>query len=438
MKLYIKDAIDKYSERNPIRFHMPGHKSNDYGFLCEDTTELSVIDNEKAVRLAEKDIANILKVKASFILTNGSTSGIFAMLNAVKGFGDKIIVNRSAHKSVFNALSLFKIEPIFVAEKVIDNLPTLPSEEEIVSLLDNNTSVIGAILTYPDYYGRTFDIEKIKTALEKRNKLLLIDGAHGSHFFITEPTKYAGRFADIFVDGAHKTLPTLTQGAILSVNRNELIKNVQHSLDVLSTTSPSYPICSSVEYGVKYFHRYGEKKYNVQQKYITKIKEFLIKEKIGFLEGTDKLKLTVDLKGSGIAVKKAVSILDKYNIFVEMQDNRYLLFMFSVLNGKSDYDVLSRALKDISELKCKKEKCGFSFDGKRERKIDYVKVGDCDFEYVNLKEAVGRVSAVNFGIFPPCYPLVVAGEVITECDVKIIIKNKNRFGVEDGKIKVVK
>ena len=438
MKLYIKDAIDKYSELSPIRLHMPGHKSRDYGFLCEDVTELPVIENEKAVSRAEKDLADILNVKASFILTNGSTAGIFAMINAVKDFGDKIIVSRFSHKSVFNALSLFNIEPVFIADKIIDGLPSLPTEEEISLILNDNPSVIGAILTYPDYYGRAFDIKKIKSVLQKRNKLLLIDGAHGAHFFITSPEKYSGRFADVYVDGAHKTLPTLTQGAILSVNRTELIEKVKASLESLSTTSPSYPILSSVEYGVKYLYRYGERKYRALEKYINEIKEFLIKEKIGFVDGEDGLKLTVDVGGSGIPVRKAVAVLKKRGVYPELTDGRYILFMFSVLNEKKDCGALFNAIKEIAKLKRGKVKRGLFFDGKRERKVAYLKVREYDFTEVEVSAAAGRVSAVNFGVFPPCYPLVVAGEVITEKDVEIISKAENVFGVKDGKIKVIK
>ena len=438
MKLYIKDAIDKYSKRNPIRLHMLGHKSRDYGCLCEDVTELPVIDNEKAVRLAERDIKDILKVKASFILTNGSTSGIFAMISAVKGFGDKIIVNRFAHKSVFNALSLFNIEPVFVADKIIDGLPSLPTEEEISLAIENNPTVIGAILTYPDYYGRAFDIEKIKIALKKKNKLLLVDGAHGAHFFITNPDKYAGKFADIYVDGAHKTLPTLTQGAILSVTDIDLIDKVKSSLDLLLTTSPSYPILSSVEYGVKYLYKYGAKQYLLQQKYLKRIKDKLSAEKIGFLQLSDGLKLTVDFLNSGIPVKKAISVLEKNGVYAETYDSRYVLFMFSVLNKKEDYDALYNAIKEITQLKRQKIKSGFYFDGKRERKVSFNKVGEYDFECVDAENAKGRISAVNFGIFPPCYPLVVAGEVITEKDIEIIKNAENTFGTLNGKIKVVK
>ena len=49
--------------------------------------------------------------------------------------------------------------------------------------------------------------------------------------------------------------------------------------------------------------------------------------------------------------------------------------------------------------------------------------------------------ATNCGITPPCYPLAVAGEVITSELIEMLLDaiNKNKaFGVINGKIKVIK
>ena len=68
---------------------------------------------------------------------------------------------------------------------------------------------------------------------------------------------YAGDFADIWVDGVHKTLPCLTQAALLNVGNKGLIAKVTNAVNMFRTTSPSYAIMSSIEYGEKFMAENG-------------------------------------------------------------------------------------------------------------------------------------------------------------------------------------
>ena len=79
--LNIQDMLD--AQKKHVSFHTPGHKR-----AGADITELSYSDNLYApsgvIARAEHDVAEILGAKRSFLLTDGSTSGVFAMLYAVK------------------------------------------------------------------------------------------------------------------------------------------------------------------------------------------------------------------------------------------------------------------------------------------------------------------------------------------------------------------
>ena len=59
-------------------------------------------------------------------------------------------------------------------------------------------------------------------------------------------------------------------------------------------------------------------------------------------------------------------------------------------------------------------------------------------EWVPIKQAVGKMCADNAGITPPCIPVVIAGEIISEQAVQTLLKAKQTFGIVDGKIKAVK
>lgn len=50
----------------------------------------------------------------------------------------------------------------------------------------------------------------------------------------------------------HKSLPALTQGALVSAKTPALAEALAEAADIFRTTSPSYPIMASVEYAVKY------------------------------------------------------------------------------------------------------------------------------------------------------------------------------------------
>ena len=101
------------------------------------------------------------------------------MLFAVAHKGKKIIVNRNAHKSVFNACEVMKIEPVVLNQNVIEGVMVPPSADDVEKTLEEHPDAIGVLLTYPDYYGVAFDLKKVAEAVKRAKKVLLIDGAHG-------------------------------------------------------------------------------------------------------------------------------------------------------------------------------------------------------------------------------------------------------------------
>ncbi len=430
MNLKVLCALKKFVKSKPLILAMPGHKGK-YPFLNAklDVTELPAIDNERVVGLAEGDCASILGAKYCRFLTGGSTAGVLSMLYAVKTYGDKIIINRNAHKSVYNGLRLLGIEPI-----ILDCKPAYPDVDEIAISL-NRKGVIGVLLTYPDYYGREYDLSRLKAECQKQNKLLIIDGAHGAHYKALG-LPYAGYYADLWVDGAHKTLPTLNQGALVLCNNLELKDRLFEGVNIFSTTSPSYPLLASIEYGVKYVNEYKKSVYKVIDG-IKMLKKRLETLNLAVLDNIDPYKFAVDFGGAGYNTDEVEYRLNELNVHAEMNDGRYILFMFSAFNTVRDvkklYRVIRKAISGLSNDNAIKT----PFYATVERVMPYLKATESECELTLLNDAVGKVSTDNAGLFPPCYPLVVAGEVITE-QVVSALGGKNVFGVENGKIKTVR
>ncbi len=436
-KEYIADCLANYAKSGAVRLHMPGHKGKVEGALSGayscDITELSFSDNlsnpSGVIMIAEKDIAEICGAKRSHILTGGSTFGVLTAVFAVKNRGKKMIVQRGSHKSVFNALELFGIEPIFLNEKIENGLFTGEFlNGELFDLADNE--LIGALLTSPDYFGRALDLKNIRKRLKKNNKLLIVDGAHGAHFIFDNTTLYAGNYADVWVDGAHKTLETLTQGAILNVNNEELLEGVKEGLSIFSTSSPSYLIMSSVESGVKGYadiKRQNESSFSLAKQLLIK---GVLEAGFSVLNTDDPLKVAILCNGFG---NELGELLEKQNIYAELVADNVILFM---LSPRFSHEEALRVVNVLKNMSLK----GESKDLKMPlpiRKMGYVEARKSKSESILLKNALGRVCAQNAGLFPPCYPVITAGEVYDSSVIERLCA-KNTFGVEGGFVKVVK
>lgn len=435
--------LEGYAGKNAERYHMPGHKGKGCGILSGvypyDITELSFSDNLAnpcgVILKAENDIASLIGAKRCRILTGGSTLGVLVSVYSAKAYyhgeRNKIIICKSSHKSVYNALALLDIEPVFLPEKIVDGLPC-PNTEKLAELCDNG--VIGALFTYPDYFGRCLNLDKIRKILKEKNCLLLLDGAHGAHLAFTDAERYGGRFADIWVDGAHKTLKTLTQGALLGVNETELMPYVEDGFSIFSTSSPNYLIMGSVEDGYKSFAETLEKGFFECKKAVETFKNRL-NDRFAVINNRDFLKLCVDLRGFADGGEIG-EYLEKNNVYPELAAGRFLIFMITPDFSEEKAICLADLLNDYKA----KSNETFSVCGIEEmplkRVMPYTVAKKSRYEYVELSDANGRISAGEVGFFPPCYPLIVAGEMFDNELIARLLK-RNTFGIEDGKVKVV-
>ncbi|MDE6274674.1 MAG: hypothetical protein K2L87_06475 [Clostridiales bacterium] len=388
-----------------ISFHTPGHKKTK-----DDLTELSYTDNLSsptgAIARAEEDIARILGADKSFILTDGSTSGVLSMLYAAKCAGVRsVALSPYSHRSIKNGCLLLGIVPVFFSVDCVRGIPMQPSEAELKRGFCEADAVL---LTSPDYYGYLPSLKAARALADGAKKPLLIDGAHGSHLHFTE--EYAGRYADLWVDGVHKSLPALTQGAVVSA-KGKYVDFLREGVGIFRTTSPSYPIMASVEYAVKYPRKLG----------IERAAENL-KRELHALENDDWTKIVLPY---GANAARAQQYLEENGLFPEFNDGNYIMFYLSPCTKLSDLKTLVRLARGVAY--------GEIVSG------DGVCCGHGEeIEEVPLQTAAGRICAREFGLFPPCIPLVVAGEKITESAIGRLRGNNGTFGIESGNVLVYK
>lgn len=446
-RYHILEQLNKYSFRDRLRFHMPGHKgslgfSRVFPIAKRDITELSFADDlhnpSGIIASAQHDIAEIVGAKRVYITTDGSTSGVMACVYAASRFGKKLIVPRNSHKSVFNACRIFNIEPVIVQGEELEGVLLPPDPELIKTLVVNDVNISGMIISSPDYYGNIAPLDEYASVLKAQGRFLFCDGAHGAHLALGKNrTGYCGTYADMWVDGAHKTLPVLTQGAYICVNDKKLFPAAEEAMSLFRTTSPSYPIMASVEYGVKYYKNHPDM-YRRAREAATNFRNTL--SAFTFYPSADWTKLAVDFKPLGISPAAAQSKLEKRGIYAEMNDGRYLLFYLSPSVTKKQLDDLGIALMFLvsnKKLACSYKDRPFLLPP-APRTYSYLYALKAESELVPLEQSVGRMCAENAGITPPCLPVLIAGEMITQKAVDLLKSRKNTFGLTDGKIKVVK
>ena len=411
------------SQKRHISFHTPGHKR-----AGMDITELPYSDDlsdpKGVLALAQADAAHILGAKESFFLTDGSTCGVFSMIYALRSRGcRRICVPTYAHKSVFHACEVMGLTPVLLPQETVGGIPRQPARETLEKALFDADALL---LTSPDYYGFFPPLFEARTVCGAQGKPLAVDGAHGSHLHGTP--MYAGNFADLWVDGVHKSLPACTQGAIVSA-KGDWTEPLRAGVERFRTSSPSYPILASIEYAVKY-PRNARIEGTADR----------AKRALFALENDDWTKIVVFF---GDAVYAAEDYLEAHGVYPEFNDGQYLMFYLSPATKVRE---LNKLVRLVRRLKHGAPACMPIAEKLSDPLVlTHVSepsaadmVGGKQAKTVMLlpDEAVGKVCARACGMVPPCLPLLVRGEVVTAEKAAQLKKARHTFGLTDGRIAV--
>lgn len=454
----LEEKLEKYFDENYLPMHMPGHKRN-IKLLGEklpykiDITEIDGFDDlhhpKSIIKEIEEKAKKIYKSKKSFILVNGSTCGILAGIRSVVNHGDKVLVARNSHKSVYNAIEVNCLNPIYVLPK-IDKYGINKNVEanDIEKILEKNKDIKLVIITSPTYEGVLSDIKAIVNVAHKYKVPVLVDEAHGAHLKFMENSNFEALNcgADIVIQSLHKTLPALTGTAILHI-KGDLVKeeDVRRELSIFETSSPSYILISSIDECLDLIERNGKKlflDYQENLKYFYNeakaLKKFKVlgnellnnnnKKNIEEIEKSlyDFGKIVVITKNTNITGKELSDILRKdYKIEVEMASTYYIIAMTSICDNKESFERLLNALKEI-DLKLKKtvEDNSASYEiqlPKKEMTINEA-LNSKKFMLENYKNLEGKISKEYIFAYPPGIPIITPGEVFDKNIINIIEK----------------
>ncbi|ACD51344.1 UNVERIFIED_ORG: decarboxylase [Clostridium botulinum] len=467
-RIPLLNELIKYHKEKNLLLSMPGNKAG-LGFFRDDIgkefaeklgfldiTEVDHLDNlhcpEGVIKEAQELLSKTYNAKKAYFLVNGSSCGNLASIFDAFDEGDEVIVERNCHKSIYNALILRKlkvryIEPIVDTEKDIF-LP--PNKENIYKSVDNCNNPKGIILTYPNYFGITYDIEEIIKDLKKRNLNIIIDAAHGAHFGQSDKLpKDIYYLADYVVLSAHKTLPALTQGAYLLVNKDS--ENIEFYLKTFMSTSPSYLIMASLDYSRHYLDEYGVNDYKelickceIWKDKINSLNKahILSKEDLKYGYDIDVTRYVIILQ-EGYSGHKFLDYLRENKIQAEMSFSRGVVLILSPFNLDADFKHIYNVMEqlELNLLKNDKNINAKYYSVVPNKKLEPYEVFKLKGTHCKIKVSEGKISKNMIIPYPPGIPLVCPGEVISSEAINIIedyiLNKKSIIGVENNIIEVV-
>ena len=469
-KAPIFEALDRYKRMRVLPFDVPGHKQgrgNDalrefLGNKCMsvDVNSMKPLDNlmhpTSVIKEAEELAAEAFGADCTFFMVNGTSSSVQAMLMSALKENDEVIMPRNVHKSAINSLILIGAIPIYINPGIHTQLGISLGMDtaDVIKAMDEHPNAKAVFLNNPTYYGICTDLKTIIQEAHKRNMLVLVDEAHGTHFYFGENLPPAAMHlgADMAAVSIHKTGGSLTQSSILLVNTKRVRKEyVRTIINLTQTTSASYLLLCSLDItrknlalngkdtfsGVTELSNYARTEINKIGRYYAFSREMINGNSIFDFDTT---KLSIHTRDVGLAGIEVYDLLrDEYNIQIELGDTANILAIISV--GDNLY-AIERLIAALTEIK---------------RRYEKDSTGLLDHEYIDpqlvltpkeafyattrtvpLAESVGLISCEFIMCYPPGIPILAPGERITADILNYITYAKEKgallTGSEDMKI----
>lgn len=450
MKRYIAEGLARFLEENPMAWHMPGHKRIWTGLnseggpiddalakaICMDVTEVPGTDDlyepTEMIAKSMQELTKVYKTYSSYYLVNGSTGGILSAIATVAECRrGKIIVAENCHKSVFNGVKLMGLEPIYLSpdlsEITVGETSGIKISSDIkadrVEEICRTEKIAAMIITSPTYEGVVSDVQAIADILHRYGALLIVDEAHGAHLpFVAGLPKsalYCG--ADIVVQSLHKTLPALTQTAILHVNNSEIDLVLKEKLQIFMSSSPSYIFLCSMEAAIVWAcgEMHGEfiNALNTFRKKTETFKNLHVlseKDIAGagmYAYDSSRIVLVVDECCGLTGVGLEELLRERENVAVEMCGINYVVLISTIADDVSRFEELFERIKRIDNFLniIDKEKNMEKLTCNSDKKlIEHKLLTD------KLQKLVGTVAPDNMYVYPPGSYVVRKGELITD------------------------
>lgn len=456
-RMPLQEALENHRLERMAHFDVPGHKGGRGNkelkyFLGENTLKIDVnsmkpLDNlchpVSVIKEAQELAADAFNAKEAFFIVNGTTAAVQAMIMSTCKRGDKVIMPRNVHRSAINALVVCGALPVYIDPGTNKRLgiPLGMSVKEVEQAILDNPDAKAVMVNNPTYYGICSDLKKIVELAHKAGMAVLVDEAHGTHFYFGEdmPINAMAAGADMAAVSMHKTGGSLTQSSILLCGPSMNADYVRQVINLTQTTSGSYLLMASLDIARKNLSLNGKEMFRKTVEFAEYAREEI--NKLGgyyaFAEelengdtvfAFDKTKLSVHTCDIGLAGIEVYDLLrDDYGIQIEFGDIGNILAIVSAGDRNLEIERLISALSEIKRLHQKD------------------RTGMFDHEYINpkvvmapqeafysekqmlpIEKSEGMVCGEFVMCYPPGIPILAPGELITSEIIRYIIYAKEK------------
>lgn len=437
-------AMERYAARNVHPLHTPGHKG---GRVIKE--ELRTLLGESALRIdvslmgeelgnlhtpsgciaeAESLAAELYGADRTFFAVNGSSGAIQAMLLGAFTPGDKVLMGRNIHCSVFAGVLLADLQPIFLDNEYVQEfaIHAQITVAQVEAVLQAEPDIKGIFITSPSYYGMVADVAGISKLAEQYKIPLLVDEAHGAHLYFSEllPMGALQLGASAVVQSTHKTLSSLSQTALLHIKHGgslgERIKSMQN---MLTTTSPNNLLLASLDAACCLMREQGRELWNGAYATAVEFRRMLSDiegMKVCSVEslrsyksvvGLDVTKVIVNVRGYGYTGMEVADYLCQRGFSAELADRDNVLFLLTYADAIEDLQVLVEVLRKLPRRAPLPlvELTRYHAQGTG----SVAKAYRAERETIPLHKAVGRVVAETVTFYPPGIPSLLPGDLLT-------------------------
>ena len=476
------NRLAAYARSDMYPFHMPGHKrrtgpEDSFMNSCVDSftnpfavdiTEIEGFDNlhhpEGILKDSMKWAADVYGADQTYYLINGSTGGILAAVCGSVPRGGRILVSRNCHKSVYHGICLNQLKTSYVYPQEIEGLGIQGgiTAEDVDRMLNRYMDTQAVLIVCPTYDGIVSDIEAIARIVHRAGLPLIVDEAHGAHFRYDAmfPVSALDLGADVVIQSVHKTLPSLTQTALLHIKCNRPDggcyadrERIDRYIHMVQSSSPSYVLMASIENSIYQMEQtdtapYGKQLHRLrrrlgQMRHLRLADTGLIGQ--AGIRDLDLSKIVVSTRGTclypaedgltGFTGAQLDDILRReYHLEMEMCGADYVTAITTVMDSGEGLERLGDALTRIdSQL----TDAGYKPDGRSgDQKSVYsmrcdtaMSMGEAmeeNMASVGLEDSAGCISGEFVYIYPPGIPIVAPGEWISRPILEVILEYRDK------------
>lgn len=443
------DSLSAYCGTDFYPFHMPGHKrrmgipGDPFSF---DITEIEGFDNlhhaQGRILEAQKQASALYGAEETWFLVNGSTAGILSAIGACAPSG-KILMARNSHKAAYHGVFLNRLEAVYLYPGQRGEINGPIRAEDVKRALERESGIRAVYITSPTYDGIVSPIGEIAKLAHEKGIPLIVDEAHGAHFgmhpFFPESAVKQG--ADLVIHSVHKTLPSLTQTALIHANGNLVDqRRLKKLLGIYQSSSPSYVLMASIDHCIGLMQEHGAE---LMEAFAGRLKRFRASVRdlqvLSILETDDPSKILISVgncSGEWNGRRLCGLLREKYRLEMEMEAGSYALALTSVADDDEGFCRLSAALHEIDgrlqremsapcgtgkkDVRETPAPCGTGEKNVREnsgmfRTEAVMTIAEAEAavqERLRLQDCAGRIAGEYVYLYPPGIPLVVPGERI--------------------------